>query len=187
MGKNKRQQFEAVDRIHSRNILVDSREELDMLAWLCEAVESGLVSDFEYQPDPIKLSDSVEFVNSRGKKRSLFREHIYTPDFIVKFKPGAFEQLDLWFKVPFDQMCQNEFKAYIDVKGGFMSNGSGRSFSINQKWIYQLTGIYIQKVVPKDFFRKCGCPAASFITRKTGKSRKMFQGYRSIRQTFGLS
>lgn len=48
MGKNKRQQFEAVDRIHSKNILVDSREELDMLAWLCEAVESGLVSDFEY-------------------------------------------------------------------------------------------------------------------------------------------
>lgn len=187
MGKNKRQQFEAFDKVHGRTVMVDSREEMDMLAWLCEAKDLGLILDFEYQPAAIKLFDSVDFVNSQGKKRSLFREHVYTPDFIVKFRPGVSEQLDVQFKVPFDRMRQNEFKAYIDVKGGFMSNGSGRSFSINQKWIYQLTGIYVQKIVPKDFFRKCGCPVESFVTRKTGKSRKMFQGYKSIRQTLGLS
>lgn len=183
MGKNTRRQLEIFDRLHSKTVYVDSVEESDMFNWLCEAAELGLILDFQYQPEPIKLFDSVDYVNSKNKKRNLFREHVYTPDFIIKVKPGSVPDLDILFKIPYDRVTQSEYDVYVDVKGTFMSNDGGRSFSINQKWVYQLTGIYVQKIVPKDFFKKAGCPKESFVTRKTNKSRKMFAGYPSISQS----
>ena len=41
----------------------------------------------------------------------------------------------------------------------------------------QKHGIYIYKLVPKDFFKLFGVPKASTLTAKTKKPRKMFLGY----------
>jgi hypothetical protein len=52
------------------------------------------------------------------------------------------------FKILFDN------KIYIDVKGTF--NKTQRSFSIDQKIIYEKFGYYIYKLIPKDFMKKYG-------------------------------
>ena len=76
--------------------------------------------------------------------------------------------------------------AYLDVKGQFAQHDGGRSFSLNQKWTWQKFGVYICKVVPKAFCKKFGVAAASMKSKLTGKARKMYVGYQSIKRAFGL-
>ena len=81
MGKNKRKQLPCFDEIHNVELQCDSIEECDFICWLVEAVKFGLIEDFEYQPEPIRLSESVSYVTYDNKKRTLLRDHIYSPDF----------------------------------------------------------------------------------------------------------
>lgn len=77
----------------------------------------------------------------------LFQDHQYSPDFLIKVNPKYQTLLDE-FKVTFSNQI------YVDVKGSF--NRNQRSFSIDQKWVYQKTGYYIYKLEPKAFFKKFG-------------------------------
>ena len=70
--------------------MCDSNEEIDTLNWLNEAIKLGIIIDYVYQPSSLKLFDSVDYTNVDGKKRCLFREHVYSPDFLVKFNPSKF-------------------------------------------------------------------------------------------------
>lgn len=117
----------------------------------------------------------------------MFREHIYTPDFVVQFSPSAQPALAREFKTPLSSASQPSVSAYLDVKGQFALHDGGRSFSINQKWTWQKFGVYVCKVVPKMFCRKFGVAAASMKSALTGKIRKMFVGYPSIARAFGLN
>ena len=126
------------------------------------------------------------YTDPQGKQRCLFREHIYTPDFIVQFDPAAQHALAKEFKLPLSAMHQQQVSVYLDVKGQFAQHDGGRSFSLNQKWTWQKFGVYVCKVVPKLFCKKFGVAAASMKSRLTGKARKMFAGYCSIKKAFGL-
>lgn len=97
-----------------------------------------------------------------GKKRVLFREHVYTADWVVAFDPS--KQLDLAreLKVPSEKLSCGECSAWIDCKGQF--NAAERAFSYNQKWTWQKYGIYVYKLVPKKFFAKFGCPEKCRLT-----------------------
>ena len=182
MGKNKRRQIEYFDEFHNKKLMCDSNEEIDALNWLNEAATLGIVIDYEYQPNSLKLFDSVDYLNIDGKKRCLFREHIYSPDFLIVFNPSKFPQLAREFKLAKDQASLQKYQVQVDVKGTF--NKTQRSFALNQKWCWQKLGIYIYKLVPKEFFKKMGCPKASFYTKKTQKARKNFVGCKSIQQIF---
>lgn len=185
MGKNKRKQIDYFDSFHNIQLQLDSMEEVDTLDWLLEAQELGLIVDWEYQPNSIELFQSVNYVNIDNKTRCLFREHIYSPDFKIQFNPSKNAILAKEFKLTKQQAQQENFEIVIDVKGVF--NKTERAFSLNQKWVYQKTGIYVYKLVPKEFFKKAGCPKVCFITRKTGKKRKVYAGYKSISEIFNLS
>ena len=184
MGKNKRNQIEHFDEFHNVKVLCDSNEEVDMFNWLSEAAQLGIVIDYAYQPISYKLFEAEDYMNVEGKKRCLFREHVYSPDFSIKFNPSKFQQLAKEFKLSKSQAENQEFEVYIDVKGMFAKNDGGRSFSINQKWMYQKYKLYVYKLVPKEFFAKFGCPQASFYTVKTKKARKIFSGCKSIQLVF---
>ena len=184
MGKNARRQIEYIDTFHNVALSCDSLEECDVLDWCIEAAQLGIIQDFVYQPPPIKLSDAVTYVAWNNKSRTLLREHIYSPDFCITFDPRKFQTLCKYFKMSFNDSQQESFQVYLDVKGTFQRNDGGRAFSINQKWVYQKTRIYVHKAVPKEFFAECGCPQACFVTRKTGKLRKAFKDYKSIKETF---
>lgn len=180
MGKNLRRQLLCRDDFHEVDVSCDSAEEVDFVEWCAEAAQLGIIQDFEYQPKPIQLFDAVDYVNSEGKKRQLFKSHVYSPDFKLTFAPQRSLVLCKQLKLPIQAMQQKSFQAFLDVKGTFLRNDGGRAFSINQKWVYQKTGIYVAKVVPKDFFKVCGCPQKCFMTKKTGKPRKMYIRYKGI-------
>ena len=184
MGKNKRRQIPYIDSFHKTNVLCDSIEECDMLEWCCEAAQLKLIDDFEYQPQSIPLFESIDYLNVDNKRRVLLRDHVYSPDFKIIFCPRSSTKLCREFKLSIAQAQQDSFQVHLDVKGTFQKADGGRVFSINQKWVYQKTGIYVLKLVPKDFFQTCGCPQACFYTRKANRTRKAFQGYQSIKDAF---
>lgn len=187
MGKNKRRTFPVFDKKHNINLDVDSQEEQEFVVWLNTACDMGLINDFEYQPKSLKLSDAVSYIDCDGKTRSLFREHVYTPDFLLYVNGDSGKLLMKEFKMyetVKSRPDKNIFAYYIDVKGTFASNDGGRSFSINQKWIYSKLGVYIYKLVPKDFFKKFGIVEELRYTPKTKKLSKKYEGYSLISEIF---
>ena len=186
MGKNKRRQIECYDTFHNQSLSCDSVEECDFIEWCNEAASLSVIKDFIYQPDSIVLFDSTSYLDFQGKKKSLLKQHVYSPDFCIIFDPGAFPLLAKQFKVQYDQMSQAASSIYLDIKGAFQRNGGDRSFSLNQKWVFQKTGIYISKIVPAKFFASCGCPQACFLSKKLKKPRKMYVGFKTITQAFQI-
>ena len=184
-GKNRRKQLEVLDDVHGVTLSVDSVEEQFFVDWLCEAAQLSIVQDFMYQPRTFVLSEGEQYTDVDGRKRCLFKEHVYSPDFLVAFDPTAQKELAREFKTRADDAAAGQCSAWIDTKGLF--NPNARSFSIDRKWVWQKFGIYICEVVPKKFFKKMGCPFRSFYSGKTKKPRKMFQGFCSIKQAFKLS
>lgn len=187
MGKNKRKQIEVFDKVHNVLLNVDSLEEVEFIEWLNAACQMQIIKDFEYQPKSFELFKPQTWVNSKGKNRTLFREHIYTADFIIWIDKDKYPALADEFRI-FARNASNEaeqsYAYYIDVKGGFMSNGSARSFPINQKWVYDKYGVYVHKIVPKDFFKKFGITEDLRLTRKTKKPSKKYEGYKLISEVF---
>lgn len=185
-GKNKRKQLTVEDTVHGVQLSVDSTEEVDFVNWACEACQLSILQDFQYQPQPFALFQPVWYMDFQNKQRCLFREHIYTPDFIVQFDPRIQPTLTKEFKVPLSAANQPSVSVYLDVKGQFTQHDGGRSFSLNQKWTWQKYGVYVCKVVPKLFCKKFGVATASMKSKLTGKIRKMFIGYQSIKKAFDI-
>ena len=100
-----------------------------MYKWLLSALSLGIVQDFVYQPKTFTLSDPVKYTDSKGKERTLFREHVYSPDFTIDFDHIKYPNLYDEFKY-----VSNGNRAYVDVKGGF--NRTQRSFNTDRKWMY---------------------------------------------------
>ena len=87
-------------------------------------------------------------------------------------------------------MKDGKLELVIDVKGTFMSNDGGRSFSINQKMMMMVHNVYINKFVPKEAFKKLGVPKRCLTTLKSGKASKVFKGFNfleSVLKKYDLS
>lgn len=102
---------------------------------MTEAARLGVIIDYRYQPDSLKLFESVDYVNSDGKKRCLFRDHVYTPDFMIEFNPAKNKLLAREFKLTDKESMLESFQVLVDVKGTF--NKTERAFGLNQKWCWQ--------------------------------------------------
>lgn len=126
-----------------------------------------LVRDFFYQPHTFILSKKVTYMSGK-KEKTLFQDHVYSPDFLIIWEPEYTKFRDE-FKVPFGD---EENMVYVDVKGSF--NRNQRSFSIDQKWVYQKEKLYIYKLEPKKFFKKFGILDEFRFTQKTKKPSKVF-------------
>lgn len=176
-GKNKRNQIPCFDSRVKKYIFVDSVEEVETYKWLLFALKMNIITDFKYQPCSFILSEPIKYINSKGKQKSLFQEHIYSPDFVINVNPQCNILLDE-FKVLKDNQI------FVDVKGEFSRNDGGRSFSLNQKWMYQKYGLYIYKLIPKKFFLKMGIPDELRYTIKTRKPSKKFAGFPLMKDVF---
>ena len=158
-----------------------------MFNWVKEMKERGLLLDYVYQPEHYDLSPKYEYTpypvqtdkNGEFKKKFLMHPHIYTADFILRFDARNLQlirYLAQAFKIRLDDVKDNELTLVVDVKGTFMSNDGGRSFSINQKLMMAVHNIYVQKFVPKVAFKKLGVPKRCTTTMKSGKASKVFKG-----------
>lgn len=175
------------DTFHGKEVWLDSTEEWQFYCWVLEACKYKIVQDFQYQPDSFELTPKYDYVplfQTKKKEQCLFRPHIYTADFrlVVPFSWG--EKLSsLGMKLMNESVLPDgNLEIYIDTKGSYDKNS--RKFSINQKFVWLQHKKYIQKVVPKDFFKKFGCPDRCRFTMKSKKDCHLFDDSPSMRNVF---
>lgn len=150
-----------------------SQEEGDFMKWLQEAKELGMVLSFEHQPAPFILSEEVRLKGMAGTKT--IWPHTYTPDFLVHFHPEAPKLLKS------NRVVLQGNMVFIDTKGTFANpyTGGERAFTINRKWVWKEYKVWVEKVVPKQWFQKTFVPEACRYTLK-GEVRKPYLNAPSI-------
>ena len=179
-GKNKRRTIEY------DGYEFDSDEEKEFYIWLLDAVLHGLVEpEWTYQPRTFILFDKETYPVERQMKtkvktieRHLLHGHEYEPDFLIRFTPKMIELIN-----SSDDPCEfGGFKmiqagkdVWIDIKG--THNRTKRSFSIDQKWVYNHFGIFVNEVVPKNLFKATWCPESLRWTPKKKDPRKHYHDW----------
>lgn len=198
-GKNKNAK-EIPFEIDGHTYMLDSQEEWCMFNWIKEMKERGLLLDYVYQPEHYDLSPRYEYTpypvmkDKKGnvKTKFLMHPHVYTADFKLMFDANnlnLMSYLGQVFKLRLDDVQDSVLTLVVDVKGTFMSNDGGRSFSINQKLMMAVHNIYVSKFVPKEAFKKLGVPKRCTTTMKSGKASKVFKGMNfveTVLKGFGL-
>lgn len=179
MGKNKRQQIYIETDIGNFN--VDSNEEVAFLHWCEDALKNELIkidnSTF-YQPNAYLLIDSVK-IKTGKKEKTLLRAHEYTLDFIIKPTKKLYEVFP-----DIEKLLQTSFddNIYIDIKGCFNKNGGDRTFSINQKLLYNRFHIYVNKVIPDKLFSKTFLPEKERFSRKKKILREKYKNLKTLKE-----
>jgi len=161
--------------------LLASNEEKWFYLWAIEAQNAGLIRNLDVQPDSWELipRQSVQITETkitRGGKETettkdkfLFHPHKYTADyafFIDKYFTDAF-----WPHTGY---------IVVDTKGDYMTRGSTAEFSINQKLMLQIHGIYVNKIIPSDLFKKTWVPVRCRYTPVKKDEKKLFEGLPGI-------
>ena len=189
MGKNKKSTIEIFDNFKNETIVVDSSEEWYFYNWVLEAKQLEIVIEYEYQPESFLLTEKAKYTPAFGKpkEKHLLAEHSYTADFYLKFDKKYGEKLSEFFKIDIDALDGvGNPEVWIDVKAGFNRFGGDRTFSINQKLVYDKHGVFVQKVVPLEMFEKLGAPEAAKLTIKTKKPTLKYAGLKSIKDAFEI-
>jgi hypothetical protein len=135
--------------------------------YIDELTANGYIQEAVYQPASFVLSEPVVLVlrqvkNNKPKRieKTLLNEHVYTADWRITWTDKAyglfFKRLDRFA----DKDDASYFMAsksddidivtYVDIKGAFSgpNNSSAVTFPLNQKWVCEKYGIYVQKVIP---------------------------------------
>jgi len=159
----------------------DSDEELQFYCWLIEAQKAGLLSGIIYQPEKFELSKRVAVkyqkqlkTKSKTVERFLFHPHSFTPDFRFTILS------EILYPYFVDTAYIGNTRVIVDVKGTFNKYGDPKQFSINQKWVMEKFGIYIEKIVPVKLFFKTWVPDACRWTPKQKKPVKKYIGVNTI-------
>jgi hypothetical protein len=185
---------------NNKIIPLDSQEEQQFYNWCIELAKYNLIKIWSedntiYQPPSFPLSDKVLGENQQNKRtynKTLLRDHVYTPDFKVtinkylldKLFPNALDKL-LYTTDICDE--DNQFVTYIiDIKGTFAKADGGRSFSINQKWVYAIHHVYINKVIPDVLFEKTFVPEVERYTPKTNKLRQKYINHIKLADVYNI-
>lgn len=178
------------DRIWN-GLVFDSKEEIQFYKWCSELKDASLILDFEYQPMPFLLSDTVrkdEVYSSLSKKKAsvLLKSHVYTADFKIVFSDKF---IDLFgyptFLKYFYPSSSDPYVVYVDIKGNFNKFSGDRILAINQKWVYQTYKAYINKIVPDDLFRDTFLPVSEFVSPIKKKIREKYRGFKTLKDVQG--
>lgn len=180
------------------SITFDSQEEIDFYKWCEEAKSLKIISDFKYHDltDRVVLSENIKITTIDKHSKVLFRKHWYTPDFSLSFnKEDFFNHIDSchlklfsFLKLTVEDLEMfrsnldlNKIKFLIDVKGNYCRNDGMRSFTYNQKWIYDKFKKIIVMVQPQKYFKEFGLPSKCLYTEKLHKLRKAYQDFKLLK------
>lgn len=166
-GKEKRE-YKADGKIFA------SSEEIDFYYWLLEAQEAGIIRSFSYQPRTFELAADVtytETVTLKTKTKEVTRKLLngaeYTPDFLFLVEARFLPLLKPALHIP------ETLAVWIDVKGAWSQFNDDVKFSLLRKWTYDKYLVYVNKVIPVDFFEKTFVPDRAAY----GKSGKALTRY----------
>lgn len=162
------------EKIFFRNIEVDSPEELEFFHWISEARDLGLVTGINYHPCFFQLSEGLVLTKTvrlktkiKEKTHRVLHPHTYSPDFWIDVS----EEFEVWLRDHAGIFpCQGGTGKgiYLEVKGTWLQNDR---FPLNQKWVWERCGILVNKVVPKEFFKKTWVPEECLYTPKRKEPR----------------
>ncbi len=153
----------------------DSKEERYFYWWAQELIRFDIITYFRYQPKGFKLfkGTTITYKHKTVRKRKiqtvdLLKGHEYTADFLIYWNPKV---RDILF-FPWNEEGNYSFKKYpfianyskakdcyfsvIDVKGTYNQNDAWRRFSIDQKWVFQNFGVFVQKIITHPAINKKG-------------------------------
>lgn len=177
----------------------DSNEEIEFQIFLDDCALYGLIDTAVYQPDPLVLAPKAtrrvwkhfKTKPSVEVERHLFFEHVYTADWYVVWTPKflrTFPHCGLLLRP-----CNTEprildlkeeqsvaAEGWVDVKGGYNRHGGDRVFPIHQKLSWYLHKVPVNKIVPKDFFRKLGAVPDGLKWMKGRKTKTAKTAYKNL-------
>lgn len=192
----------------------DSSEERYFCYWLEELTARGIIIRWTYQPKAFVLCEPVKTTHvkllktmSKKEETTLLQGHEYTADFLIFWAAGT----EGFLHMPILHNCHISLKNYpfishkhrtnglyfsvVDVKGSFSQNDAWRRFSIDQKWVFQKHGIYVNKIIPHPAIDKKGKPrpaSALFVktfvperfmlTDKSMKARKINYNFKTVEE-----
>jgi len=190
----------------------ESNEEMYFSWWLDELKKHGYITLLKYQPKSFKLFDGatigfIEQLKTKTKERTvkLLVGHEYKADFLIYWSKELHKKL----YVGYNDILTQSVKSYpiianysserdlyysvIDVKGNYNQNDAWRRFAIDQKWVFQIHHIYVQKIITHPQVNKKGqiIPANALFpttflperfktTDKSGGPRKIRYKYKSL-------
>jgi len=171
------------------------------LSWYFdELITAGFIQDVIPHPEPYKLSEEVSllFIKPMKRKddklisRKIIDGHIYTPDFKIIWNPSAlgifYEPLNTTMQFSHIPFLANRDKdtgkpySIIEAKPEFDQNNMTRLFRINQKWIMNSLGIFIQLIKTPSFFKDTFMPIRYLQTDISGKARQIDFHYITLRE-----
>lgn len=178
------------EKRYYRNIQVESDEEVLTLMWFHELMEEGYIQRVE-RADTYILSaglvnNYVQQIQMKSKvkevtkKQVLLNGHVYTPEFkvvwnrweyIVSMGRG-FAKIDELFIGKLEGDIDDNVTTYMEVKPAWDQNGMERLFKINQKWMWDKYGIFVNLIHPHKLFESTFTPY-EYLTTATGKERKI--------------
>jgi hypothetical protein len=171
--------------------------------WLDELKNKGLVISYLREPESFKLYEALNInyekeLKTKTKEMSfnLFREMIYTPDYLVRFDVsmskffGFVEDNCLKNSVDRSKILgyttkysDNDIYVYFDCKptpqAEKYSNkvGSSRDFKFNKRLLYEKHNLIVNKVIPcgiaNSLYCKTFLPTRYRFTDKSGALRKL--------------
>lgn len=188
--------------------------------WLDDLKEEGFITEYVREPQTFILKPEVEVSYPKGKKilkiekQTILNPITYTPDYKVAFTqkgvnilflvisemgsiPEKYNRnLHFLFLENIRSLKDNVYILYFDVKAPakavrFSSGlGSTREFPIKQRLMYDLKGIFVNKVVPvgssTSLFEKTFYPKRYFQTDKSRGSRKNMENKSTIKDFLKL-
>jgi len=166
-----------------KGVEYDSQEEIEIAMWIEEAIEAGLIMPkVVYQPEAYKLSarkhcyETIELkTKTKIVEKFLLHPHVYTPDFQLTITDLGKAHLGKIF-------MYHDNHIVVDVKGAFNQNGGDREFSINQKWVYEKYGVFVNKVIPEKLFKSTWVPDGARLTSKTRQIKKKYAKCKTIEE-----
>jgi len=139
----------------------ESKEELWVSYYFDELLKAGFIVDWKYQPKTYILFESLSYswikklpTKNKIQSSNILQRHEYTPDFMIVWNESA---RHLFFNSTEDKINLKgiHFIAHtgnnlsvIDVKPQFDMQNMTRLFIINQKWMMDKYGLYVQKIIP---------------------------------------
>lgn len=190
----------------------DSPEELYVSWYLDELVGAGYVIKYNYQPTSWELSKKRTYKYRKVLKTktnkietTLFQKHVYTADFELLWNDAYYNILlknvdmfgrgvaqdnqvvnkenPFWINdINFLEILPSELWSSWEVKPLFDRNNMTRLFTINQKWVYDKYGIYVQKVVPQKLFKDTFTPQKYLFTDSGKQKRKLTFAPRTLEE-----
>ena len=174
------------------NYEFDSDEEMYFFWWARELMIAGYIEKIVHQPESFQLSESIwceyhkqQVRSSKYVNEELLAAHKYTTDFYIEWNPDKlnefatplFSDLKKKEKRSFKYLLAEEnighYFSYVEVKPAFDQNNMTRLAKINQKWVYEKFGNFINIVIPEKHFNKTFTPCRYFQTNKSMKLRKI--------------